>query len=131
MRQKMSADMEERIRNGNSNEQLRKAIERHEELKPALENSLSVPVDLLDLVSSKLSLKDKKFQTFSPCTDEVLTNYHLPNDRFDENISELKKREHLKIFRKFNEFLRTHTTRRTYYFHVFKCSTDDWLSFSC
>ena len=58
MRQKMSADMEERIRNGNSNEQLRKAIERHEELKPALENSLSVPVDLLDLVSSKLSLKD-------------------------------------------------------------------------
>ena len=94
----MSADMEERIRNDNSNEQLRKAIERHEELKPALENSLSVPVDLLDLVSSKLSLKDKKFQTFSPCTDEVLTNYHLPNDRFDENISELKKREHLKNF---------------------------------
>ena len=92
----MSADMEEHIRNCNSNEELRKAIEWHEELKPALENSLSVPVDLLNSVFSKLSLKDKRFQTFSPCTDEELTNYHLPNDRFDENISELKKKEHLK-----------------------------------
>ena len=125
MRQKVSTDMEERIRNCNSNEELGKAIERHEELKPALENSLSVPVDLLNSVFSKLSLKDKRFQTFSPCTNEELTNYHRPNDRFNENISELKKKEHLKNFPKFNEFLRTHTTRRNYYFHVFKCSTDD------
>ena len=147
----MSADMEERIRNCNSNEELRKAIEQYKELKPALENSLSVLVDLLNSFFSKLSLKDKRFQTFShctdeeltnyhlpngrrfnenisisPCTDEELTNYHLPNDRrFNENISKLKKKEHLKNFLKFNEFLCTHTTRRTYYFHVFKCSTDD------
>ena len=39
MRQKVSTYMEERNRNYNSNEELRKAIERHEELKPALENS--------------------------------------------------------------------------------------------
>ena len=123
MRQKMSADMEERIRNCNYNEELRKANERHEEIKPSLENSF--PVDLLNAVFSKVSLKDKKFQTFSPCTDEELTNYHLPNDKFDENISELKKKEHLKNFPKFNEFLRAHTSRRTYYFHVFKCSTGD------
>ena len=86
---------------------------------------MSVPVDLLNSVFSKLSLKDKRFQTFSPCTDEELTNYQLSNDRFDENISELKWKEHLKNFPKFREFLLTHTTRRTYYFHVFKCSTDD------
>ena len=86
---------------------------------------MSIPVDLLNSVFIKLSLKDKRFQTFPPCTDEELTNYHLPNDRFDENISEFKKKEHLKNFPKFNEFLRTHTTRHTYYFHVFKCSTDD------
>ena len=147
----MSADMEERIRDCNSNEELRKAIKQYKELKPALENSLSVLVDLLNSFFSKLSLKDKRFQTFSPCTDEELTNYHLPNDRrfnenisispctdeeltnyhlpndrrFNENISKLKKKDHLKNFLKFNEFLCTHTTRRTYYFHVFKCSTDD------
>ena len=50
---------------------------------------------------------------------------NLPKDRFDENICKLKMKKHLKNFPKFNEFLRTHTTRRTYYFHVFKCSTDD------
>ena len=126
MRQKMSADMEERIRNCNSNEELRKTIERNEELKPALENSLSVPIDLLNSVFVKLSLKDKRFQTLSPCTNEELKNYHLPNNRLHENISKLKKKEHLKTFPKFNEFLCTNTTRRTYYFHVFKCSTDDY-----
>ena len=67
----MSTDVEERIRNCNSNEELRKAIEQHEELKFSYS------------VFSKLSLKDKRFQTFSPCTDEELTNYHLPNDRFN------------------------------------------------
>ena len=77
--------MEERIKNCNSNEELRKAIEQPQERKPDLENSFSVPVDLLNSVFSKLSLKDKRFQTFFPCTDEELTNYHLPNDRFDEN----------------------------------------------
>ena len=86
---------------------------------------MSVPVDLLNSVFSKLSLKDKRFQKFSPCTDEILANYHLIVDRFDENISELKKKEHLKNFPKFNEFLRTHTARRTYCFHILKCSTDD------
>ena len=56
MRQKMSTDMEEYIRNCNSNAELRKAIKRHEELKPALENSLSVPFDLVNSDFSKLSL---------------------------------------------------------------------------
>ena len=31
----------------------------------------------------------------------------------------------MKNLPKFNEFLRIYTTRYTYYFHVFKCSTDD------
>ena len=88
---------------------LERQLNGHEELKPALENSSSVSVDLLNSVFTKLSLKDKRFQTFSPCTGEELTNYHLPNNRFDENISELKKKEHLKNLPKFNEFLRTHT----------------------
>ena len=30
---------------------------------------------------------------FSPCTHEEITNYHQPNDRFIENISELRKRK--------------------------------------
>ena len=100
----MSADMEECIGNCNSNEELRKAIERHEELKPALQNSLSVPVDPCNSVFSKLSLKDKRFQTFSPCTDEELTNYHLPNDRFNENISELERKNVSKIVQSSTSF---------------------------
>ena len=58
----MSADMEEPIRNCSSNEELRKANERHEELKPALENSLSVPVDPLIQFSANYHLKIKSFK---------------------------------------------------------------------
>ena len=48
MTQEMSTDMGEHIRNCNSDEELRKAIEWHEEFKPGPENILSAPVDLLN-----------------------------------------------------------------------------------
>ena len=78
------------------------------------------PLISLIQFSANYDLKIKGFKR-SP----VVLMKNLPNDRFDENICKLKKKKHLKNFPKFNEFLRTHTTRRTYYFHVFKRSTDD------
>ena len=58
MRQKMSPGMENLVKNWNSNEELRKATERHSGLNLDLDESLSVPIDLLKLVFSHLSLKN-------------------------------------------------------------------------
>ena len=52
MRQKMSPDMENLLKNCNSNEKLRKATERHSDLKEALGEVLNVPIDLLKSVSA-------------------------------------------------------------------------------
>ena len=64
MRQKMNANMGEHIRKSDSDEELRKAIERHEVLRSALENSLSVPVDLLNSFRTKYQLKINGFKCF-------------------------------------------------------------------
>ena len=55
MRQKMSPDKENLVKNCNSNEELRKATKRHSGLKEVLDESLSVPTDLLKSVFSQLS----------------------------------------------------------------------------
>ena len=64
MRLKMSAGMEERIRNSDSNEELRKAIERPKVLRSALENSLSVHADLLNSFRTNYHLKINGFKCF-------------------------------------------------------------------
>ena len=58
---------------------------------------LSYKNQSIDLLNHE-RVKDKRFQTFCSCTDEELTNYHLSSNRLDENISKLKKKEHLKNF---------------------------------
>ena len=75
MRQKMSPDMENLVKICNSNEELRKATERHSGLKEALGESLSAPIDLLKSVFSQHSLKNEKFKIFEPASTEELAKY--------------------------------------------------------
>ena len=77
MRQKMSPDMENLVKNCTSNEGPRKTIEHHSGLKEALDESLSVPIDLLKSVFSQLSLKNEKFKVFEPASAEELAKYKL------------------------------------------------------
>ena len=127
MRKRMIPDMEKLIKNCNSNEEIRKAIARHDCLELAIEESLKASTDLLERVFSKLSLRNKKFKIYEPASADELSGYEL-SDPFDEDISDLQKKENIKKYPKFHEFLNTHTTRRTYYFHVFKCSSSDYVS---
>ena len=125
MRQKMSPDMENLVKNCNSNEELRKATERHSGLKEALDESLSVPIDLLKSVFSQFSLKNEKFKIFEPALAEELAKYKLKDEIFDKSIADLEKKESLQLYPNFSNFLNTHCTSRTYYFHIFKCESDD------
>ena len=106
MREKMSADMGERIRNSDSDEDLRKAIERHEVLRSALENSLSVPVDLLNSFRTKYHLKIKRFKP-SPLVlmkkSQIITSQTIDSLKIFPNFR--KER----IFKKFSEVQRVST----------------------
>ena len=57
MRQKMCPDMENLVKNYDSNDELRKATQRHSGFREALDETLSVPIDLLKAVFTQLSLK--------------------------------------------------------------------------
>ena len=81
MRQKMSPDIEN-LKNCNSNEELRKTTERHSGLKEVLDESLSVPIDLLKSVSRQLSLKNEKFKIFEPVSAEDVAKYKLKDEIF-------------------------------------------------
>ena len=53
MSQRMPPDMKKLIKNYNLNEEIRKSIMNHADVKEAIEESLSMPIDLLKAVFSK------------------------------------------------------------------------------
>ena len=93
MRQKMSPDTENLVKNRNSNEELRKATEHHSGLKEVPDESLSVPIDLLKSVFSQFSLKNEKFKIFEPPSAEQLAKCKLKDETFDKSIADLEKKE--------------------------------------
>ena len=93
----MSPDMENLLKNCNSNEELRKATERHSGLKEALDESLSVCIDLLKSVFSQLSLKNEKFKIFESASAEELAKYKLEDEVFDKSIADLEKKESMQL----------------------------------
>ena len=95
MKQKMSPDMENLVKNCNSNEELRKATKRHSGLKEALDESLSVPINLSKSVFSQLSLKNEKFKIFEPASAKELAKYKLKDEVFDKSIADLEKKYRL------------------------------------
>ena len=65
MGQKISADVE-KPKKFNSNKELYKATKCHDSLEEALDESHSVPINLLKSSFSQLSLKDEKLKIFEP-----------------------------------------------------------------
>ena len=110
--------MKKLIKNYNLNEEIRKSIVNHADVKEAIEESLSMPIDLLKAVFSK----QNTFKRFDVATSSEIEKYKLKEDQFDANITNLSRREDISKFKEFGDFLNKHTARRTYYFHVYKCS---------
>ena len=110
----MPPGMEKLIKNCNSNEEICKSIVNHVDLKEAIKESLSMPIDLLKAVFSKLALK-----IFDAITDAEIEKYTLKEDQFDANITDLSRREDISKFKKFEDLLNKHTTRRTFIIVIF------------
>ena len=110
------------IKNCNSNEEIHKSIVNHPDLKEAIEESLSTPIDLFKAVFRKLGLKENTFKIFNAATSAEIKKYELKKDQFDANIADLSRREDISKFKKFEDFLNKHTARTTCYFDIYKCS---------
>ena len=72
-------------------------------LKEALNENLSVPINLLNSVFSQLSLNDEKFKIFEPVLDGNLAEYRF-KDVFNKTFHNLK-REFPNIYQIFSNIM--------------------------
>ena len=131
MRQSMNAEHERIIKNLNSYEEIRKVCSSNDSLKKALQESLTVPIDLLKATFSTLSLKDKPFKIAESATNAELESYKDVLHVFDPDMESLQRKDQLSKYPKFKHFLDTHCTLRTYSFHVYKCENLECEYHSC
>lgn len=121
MRRPMTSELERLAKKCNSNEEMRKACEKEPKLKEALKESLDTPIELLKEIFLKLSIARTEFLLYEPSSDDDLDSFSTNYDCFDEGIKDLKLKAKVADFPKFKHFLETHTSFRSYSFHIFKC----------
>ena len=124
MRKAMPQNMENVIRNSNSNDDIRNLCSKNNDLEIELKKSLDQPKKLIEDVFKELSLKGKKIEIFQVATqDKIDTCNNILLNNFDENILMLLLRpDFMKSkYPKLHEFYTKHCINRTHYFHVFKC----------
>ena len=87
MRKPISENMEEIMRNDNSNSEIRKLCEKNSKLETELTKSLDQPKKLMEKVFKELSLKEKKIEIVQPTVQEKIDfhdNVSFPN--FEDNF---------------------------------------------
>ena len=128
MRKAMPQNMENVIRNSNSNDEIRKLCSKNSDLEIELKKSLDQPKRPIEDVFKELSQKGKKIEIFQSVTqDKIDTCNNILLNNFDENILTLSLRADFtkSTYPKLHEFYTKHCVSRNYYFHVFKCSELD------
>ncbi|CAB3998966.1 Hypothetical predicted protein [Paramuricea clavata] len=106
MRQKMGDNFEKAIANAKSVKEMREKLAT-DDLKKELGESLSFPIDLLNSQMNRLSLKEKKFQTFTPASEEEINTLWQKCLEIEKGLQrdhltmkDVKDFEHLKAFLK-------------------------------
>ena len=71
----MTSEMENYIKNANSNEEIRERCSNNENLLEGLKVSLNEPKHLVEDILQKLSLKGKLFEIYEPVTTPQIKQY--------------------------------------------------------
>ena len=117
MRKSMASEMENYIKNANSDKEIRKLCCNSENLLHGLKESLNKPKHLIEDILQKLSLKGKLVEIYEPATTPQIKQYEdALVENFDENTlsSTLKTGFSQTKYPKFTEFYETHISR-TYF----------------
>ena len=78
-------------------------------------------MELLRETFLQLSMTQTQFKFFDPASKDELEALAKYYDIFDEGIRKLTSKNNLNKFPVLKTFLETHTSSRTYSFHIFKC----------
>ena len=74
MHSKMNDDLENLMKKCNSMEEIHTCSKDEPQLKSELINSLQAPINLMEGIFERLSLKDEPFSTFKSATEEEIKN---------------------------------------------------------
>ena len=121
----MASEIENYIKNANSNKEIRKLCSNNANLLEGLKEGLNEPKHLIEDILQKLSLKGKSFEIYEPATTPQIKQYEdALVENFDENILSLTLNSDFckSKYPKVTEFYDTNCISRTYFFHIFNCS---------
>ena len=124
MRKSMSNECERSLKKTNSNEEIRKACEKDPQLAQGLKESLKPIIEILKETVPRLSMPKNKFQLYEPASNDEISSFSNFYDVFDKDIDNLRAKNKIDRFPKFKSFMETHTSLRSYSFHIFKCQDD-------
>ena len=111
MRESMASEMENYIKNANSNKEIRKLCSNNKNLIEGLKESLNEPKHLTEDILQKLSLKGNSFEIYEPATTPQIKQYEdALLENFDENILSLTLKSGFSKtkYPKFTEFYDAH-----------------------
>ena len=127
MRKSMEGDLEKVMKKCNYNDEVRGAYEKEPRLAVTLKESLHTIIELLRETFLRLSMTRTEFKLFDPESKDELEALAKYYDIFDEGIRNLTSKSNLNKFPVFKTFLETHTSSRTYSFHIFKCGAESCI----
>ena len=107
----MASEMENYIKNANSNKEIRKLCSNNKNLIEGLKESLNEPKHLTEDILQKLSLKGNSFEIYEPATTPQIKQYEdALVENFDENILSLALKSGFSKtkYPKFTEFYDAH-----------------------
>ena len=120
-------DLEKVMKKRNSNDEVRGACEKEPHLAVALKKSFHTIIQFLRETFLGLSMTQTEFKLFDPASKDKLEALAKYYDIFDEGIINLTSKNNLNKFPVFKTFLETHTSSRTYSFHIFKCGDESCI----
>ena len=70
-------------------------------------------------------MSNTEFKLYEPSTNEEIELFSNFYAAFDSEIGQLTAKKQLSKFPKFESVLETHTSMRSYSFHIFKCQNEE------
>ncbi|CAB5209769.1 unnamed protein product [Rhizophagus irregularis] len=126
MRDELSNDLENLMKKCNSMEEIRTYSKDEPQLKNELINSLQAPINLMEGIFERLSLKDEPFITYKSATEEEIKDLWESLLEIEDSLNmDDRTKKDIKDKAKLQEFYDHCCKSRHYFFQIKKCGAID------
>ena len=126
-RSEMPAEFEAALKNKNTLQEIREAIARTDQLKEALQDSMSFPIVQLCRRFTALKLKDEPIRCGTPASDDELTDFFEHIRFFEPSLvcGQALTKPVVEKSKPLSDFIKAHCHASHYAFQIKKCTNQD------